>query len=150
VRPHLKQFGLSKTRVYRTWRNMHQRCENPKTSGYNSYGGKGIKVCADWREFLPFYDWAMANGYRDNLTIDRLDSNKNYEPGNCRWATWAEQARARVGPSGLIRNKGKVTLSMPWPVIEFVHRKAAARCEGNASQYVRKVLQREMKKEQAA
>lgn len=75
---------------------MKQRCRDVKAINYKHYGGKGIRVCDEWREnFQAFYDWAMANGYRDDLTIDRIDTKKNYEPSNCRWATMKEQQNNR-------------------------------------------------------
>ena len=77
--------GMSKSRLYRIWANMLQRCKNPKTDRYQSYGGKGVRVCSVWHEFAEFYDWAMQNGYEEALSIDRLDVNGNYEPNNCRW-----------------------------------------------------------------
>lgn len=81
------------TRLYNIWSNMKQRCYNEKNERYKDYGGRGITVCKEWLEdFMNFYNWAMANGYRDDLTLDRKDTNGNYEPSNCRWATYKEQA----------------------------------------------------------
>lgn len=71
---------------------MKARCYCKSQKGYKYYGGKGIEICEDWKnDFLKFYNWAMQNGYSDSLTIDRIDSDKNYEPSNCRWVTYYEQ-----------------------------------------------------------
>jgi hypothetical protein len=91
-----KTHGKSNTRLYHIWVGMKSRCLNPHNIKYNIYGGRGIKVCSDWlNSFEEFCDWAMANGYADNLTIDRIDGNGNYEPSNCRWSTLSEQNKNR-------------------------------------------------------
>lgn len=82
-----KSHGMSGTRLYTIWKNMKQRCYNPKRNRYKWYGAKGIRVYDEWHDFVPFMEWAMENGYTDELVLDRLDSDKDYEPDNCRWVT---------------------------------------------------------------
>ena len=102
------------TRLYITWRNMKQRCYNPNNVSYRQYGGRGIEVCEEWKSnFLAFYNWAMANGYADNLTIDRIDVNGNYEPDNCRWASVKEQNNNKSS-NHLITYKGKTQTIKQW------------------------------------
>lgn len=90
------RHGLRNTRLYTIWSHMKQRCENPRSNRFRLYGARGIKVCSEWRnDFKRFYDWAMSNGYSDDLSIDRIDGDGNYEPQNCRWATVSEQNKNR-------------------------------------------------------
>ena len=82
--------GLSKTRLFSVWSGMIARCSNLDDP---NYGGRGITVCKQWQTFASFYRWAIRNGHRDDLTIDRTNNDRGYSPGNCRWVTMQVQAR---------------------------------------------------------
>ena len=100
------------TRLYNIWRDMKWRCNSPKSKRHKFYYDKGIKVCQEWQEdFMNFYDWAMANGYKDNLTLDRINNNGNYEPKNCRWATITEQNNNQSNNIRIKYNESEYTLS---------------------------------------
>ena len=82
----------SQTRLYSIWKGIKRRCCNPNYHHYQNYGGRGITICQEWRnDFQAFYDWAMANGYEDNLTIERMDNEQGYSPSNCSWVDMVEQ-----------------------------------------------------------
>lgn len=83
--------GMCNTKIYVTWYSMLERCRRKTNTDYKHYGARGIKVCKEWSDFNKFYEWAMANGYQKDLTIDRIDVNGNYEPLNCRWVTQLRQ-----------------------------------------------------------
>lgn len=85
---------LSKHRLYRKWSGMVTRVSNAKESHWHRYGGRGITMCEEWRnDFMSFYNWAMDNGYKDGLTIDRINNDGNYEPSNCQWITMEENTK---------------------------------------------------------
>ena len=87
------KHGFSDSRLDRIYYHMIGRCHKSSHKSYERYGAKGIHVCDEWRnDKKAFFQWAMDNGYSDNLTIDRIDGTKGYYPGNCRWATYKEQA----------------------------------------------------------
>ena len=94
----VKHGGSSKKeRLYRIWRGMKQRCNNPNATGFSRYGGRGITVCDEWKNnYSAFREWALSHGYADDLTIDRIDNDKDYFPDNCQWATKAQQVRNRA------------------------------------------------------
>lgn len=90
----MRTHGLSNTKIYKVYLSMLNRCYKNYDKFYPYYGGRGITVCKEWREdFLAFYDWSMANGYNDGLSIERKDVNGNYCPENCTWITMPEQQR---------------------------------------------------------
>lgn len=96
---HGDAISANTARLYKVWNAMKRRCGNPNCVQYKYYGGKGVEVCGEWREYERFKAWALEHGYADGLTIDRIDPDGNYEPGNCQWIPMAENiSRAKRLP----------------------------------------------------
>ncbi|MGT3716950.1 hypothetical protein ACPA2G_11035 [Staphylococcus aureus] len=92
-----RTHGDTDSRLYYIWENMRKRCYKPNSDRYKNYGARGITICDDWKNnYSNFYKWAYSNGYNDNLTIERIDINGNYEPSNCTWITMKDQAKNRT------------------------------------------------------
>ena len=89
---HAITHGMTKTKLYKRWNSMKQRCQNPNEARYADYGGRGISVCEEWEDFEGFKKWAMENGYEEHLSIDRIDNDGDYCPENCRWVPMSVQA----------------------------------------------------------
>ena len=109
-----EQHGGRYSRLYNIWLNMKQRCSNPKASHYEYYGGKGISVCDEWKiSFSAFREWATKNNYSNELTLDRIDSNSDYSPNNCRWVTHLAQM-SNTSRNRMITYKGETHSLAEW------------------------------------
>lgn len=109
-----KTHGLSKTRLHTIWHSMYCRCHYKSTNQYKNYGGRGITICDEWeKDFMSFYNWAMANGYSDDLTLDRIDVDGNYEPQNCQWIDIKTQNNKRRSNKFITYN-GKTKTQIQW------------------------------------
>lgn len=89
----IKTHGMNRTKIYSIYNNMKDRCYNNNHHEFHNYGGKGVVICDEWlgkNGFINFMNWAYKNGYVEGLSIDRIDSNGNYEPNNCQWITRSE------------------------------------------------------------
>lgn len=109
-----KKHGMTGTRLYSIWAGMKSRCYNKKHIHYGDYGGRGITICDEWlNDFSAFAKWSLANGYTDELTIDRKDNTRDYSPDNCRWAAKKEQQNNRRN-NIVIEYKGKSQTLLQW------------------------------------
>ncbi len=118
---HEKHGFNGKDRIYRIWVAMRQRCEKPYTSNFARYGAQGVRVCEEWNSSFPaFRAWALANGYADALSIDRIDPNGNYTPENCRWAT-AQQQATNQRTACLVEVDGVTLTVAEWAKLKGFH-----------------------------
>lgn len=125
------KHGKRHTRLYSIWYDMKRKCYKTNRKDYHCYGGRGIKVCDEWLyDFMVFYNWSMSHGYNDNLTIDRIDVNGNYEPSNCRWTDMKTQGNNRRTNILLTYNGETKTmtewaeyLNIPYSTIKHRHNK---------------------------
>lgn len=108
------KHGFCGTKIYKKWEDMKSRCNNPNNRRYKDYGGRGIKICTEWlADFMNFYNWAINNGYQENLSLERINNNGNYEPNNCKWITMAEQMK-NTRNCHYIEYKGEKHCVMEW------------------------------------
>lgn len=108
-----RQHGMCGTRIYNIWKGIHNRCNTNKENDKNYKWYKNISYCPEWEEFLPFYEWAIANGYRDDLSIDRIDPQGDYEPSNCRWVDATTQANNKSN-TRLVTYSGRTLPISEW------------------------------------
>ena len=109
--------------IYSIWKGMNKRCNNKNCKDYKWYGGKGIKVCEEWHNYLNFRKWSIENGFAIGLTIDRLDVSKDYKPSNCQWITQSENAkkRQREGKIQMIKYGGEEHGLKEWSLITGIN-----------------------------
>jgi hypothetical protein len=109
------KHGGSRTKLYKVWTSMKQRCLNEKCSVFEGYGGRGITICDEWLDYETFRKWAVSTGYKNGLTIERKDVNGNYEPGNCEWIPQSKQSM-NTRSNRIINFNGKSQTLKEWSV----------------------------------
>ena len=107
-------------KLYKVWCGIKQRCFNPHSNRYKNYGGRGISICDEWKNsFETFCKWALENGYKEGLSIDRIDHEKNYEPSNCRWTDEITQQNNRTNNT-LYEYEGETHTLTEWSRIKGI------------------------------
>lgn len=131
------------TKLYRVWSNIKDRCLRENANQYRDYGGRGIVMCDEWKnDFQVFYDWAISNGYKEGLTIERIDVNGNYCPENCTWIPREQQSKNRRN-CHYIFYKGETKTLSEWSRILHVDRECVRNWEkklGSGEKAIEKVL----------
>lgn len=142
----VKRHGLSKHPLNVIWCGIKERCTNPNAHNYKWYGAEGVTICDEWMEFLPFYEWAINNGWEPGLTVDRIDGTKGYSPGNCRLASAQQQCRNRRSNVS-INIDGEEHLQCEWEELLGLRRKVIAKWKHkHGIDYVIKRLREERQK----
>lgn len=113
------KHGYSQEPLYPVWKAMRQRCFNPNNKAYKWYGARGISVCDEWNDYAAFRKWAISHGYEKGLTIDRIDSNRDYCPENCRWVSQSIQGKNRRKTDKWINKPCKYNPNCMWRGIEL-------------------------------
>ncbi len=145
----VKRHGLSAHPLNVMWCGMKERCMNPNTDNYSWYGGRGITICKEWMEFLPFYQWAIHNGWERGLTIDRIDVNQPYSPDNCRFIPLKKQFRNRRTNKPLTVN-GETHLQCEWEEMLGLRKKVIAKWRHeHGEEYAIQRLKKEIEKKYA-
>lgn len=125
-----KGYRKNNIRLYNIWASIRQRCYYKKSKQYKDYGGRGIKICDEWlNNFVEFELWAKQNGYKENLTIDRINVDGNYEPSNCRWVTMKEQNNNKRNNRYIEYNNEIHTLSEWSDILGFSQQKLKYRLD---------------------
>lgn len=125
-----RKHGMSHTKLHNVWIGMNQRCSNPKDIEYKHYGGRGISVCDEWKGTngaSRFIEWALKNGYKESLSIDRIDVDGNYEPSNCRWIPMNEQAHNKQNTIWVVLNGERMSLKKACDILSVNYSTAYGR-----------------------
>lgn len=107
------KHGMSRSLLWAVWHAMQQRCTNQNLKAFPNYGGRGIQICADWNDFGTFKEWALSAGYQQGLSLERINNDGPYAPGNCRWASMLEQAQ-NTRRTRLVTVAGKTQSVRQW------------------------------------
>jgi len=143
----VNRHGLVSHPLNSMWCGMKERCLNQNSDNYKWYGGRGISVCDKWMEFKPFYDWAIANGWEPGLTIDRINTDGDYSPENCRFITHKQQCRNRR-TNNAITLDGETHIQCEWEEILHLPKKIIAKWKNrNGMEYVIDRLRKEIDKQ---
>lgn len=129
-RPNHYIHGDSHTRLHRIWSLIIDRCKNKNNKNYHNYGGRGITLCAEWHTYLAFKEWALSHGYSSELSIDRIDNNKGYSPGNCRWTDAMTQATNTRAARRVIQCTTDGDFVSTYPTVSSAARAVGKNCSG--------------------